>query len=807
MAAQPPSTGKRVGLFVGVAALSGVVAAGLILPAVGIAGITARNAVSDFEGLPAYLQTPPLPQQSQILAADGSRLATFFAENRVVVPLTDVAPVMQQAIISVEDVRFFQHNGVDVQGTVRALVTNLEAGGVSEGGSTLTQQYVENLLVAGAESEEEASQARARRITAKIQEARFAIGLEKRFTKQQILEGYLNVAFFGNSSYGVEAASRSYFSKPAADLTLPEAALLAGLVQSPNNYDPLKNPEAAQNRRNVVLQRMADAGAITAAEAAAAREIPVGDTLRPSDVSNGCTTASAPFFCDYVVNIIRTNEVFGATEADREALLRRGGLTIRTTLDPKAQAAAQQAVAEYLPKDDASKKATAIAMVEPGSGLIVAMAQNRDWGTSGTGKTTYNYAVDRDLGGTVGMQAGSTMKPFVAAAALEKGFSVNERISAPAKKTFYNFRNCSTGKKFPPYPVRNSTGSGTFNLKTGTALSVNTFYVGLEERIGQCRPVEIAETLGVTTGSGEPLEKVPSFVLGSQPVSPLSMAEAYATFAANGIHCDSIAILEITDREGRAIPVPAPNCQEVLQPKVASEVTQLLAGVIDGNISGRTGKPMSLGRPAAGKTGTTNGNAAVWFVGYTPNLAAAVWAGDPRGGTKYPMEKLRIKGRYYDEVFGSTLPGPIWKAAMLGALAGRPPAAWPSLDPRTVEGVPVKVPAIYGLQPIDAIAALAEVGLAGAVVEEPIPSSAPLGTIAGSSPRAGSTALSGSTVTLYLSSGTPPPRPSPTATAQPSPAGTAIPPSGGTASPAPPTPAATVAPAAATAKPKPTKRP
>ena len=753
-------TGKRVGLFVGVAALSGVLAAGLVLPAVGAAGVAARSVVGDFEALPAYLQTPPLPQRSVILAADGTRLATYYAENRIVVPLAEVAPVMPQALLAIEDSRFYEHNGVDIKGTVRALVANLESGAVSQGGSTLTQQYVENLLVINADTEEERDAARARKVSAKVQEARYAIGLEKRFTKDQILEGYLNVAYFGNGAYGVEAASRTYFSKSAADLTLVEAALLAGIVQQPNTFNPIDNPEAAQNRRNVVLQRMADLGVADPVEVAAAQATPVTDTLRPSEVSNGCTSSVAPFFCDYVIQVVRNNEIFGATENDREALLRRGGLTIRTTLDLKAQTAAQEAVDKYIPREDPSRKAAAIAMVEPGTGQIQAMAQNRNWGTEGVGNTTYNYAVDRAYGGTVGMQAGSTFKPFVAAAALEQGFSETRRISAPAKKTFYNFRNCATGVKYEPYTVRNSTGSGSFNLRTGTALSVNTFYVGLEERIGQCRPAEIAESIGVSTGSGEPPARVPSFTLGTAPVSPLTMAEAYASFAALGTHCDSIAILDITDRDGRSLPVPGANCTQALDQKVASEVTQLLAGVIDGNISGRTGRAMSLGRPAAGKTGTINDNAAVWFVGFTPDLAGAVWVGDPRGGTKYPMENLTINGQYYRQVFGSTLPGPIWKQAMSGALAGSPPAPWPSLDPRQVAGVPVKVPQIYGLQPIDAVSRLAEVGLVGQVDDQPINSNAPLGTVAGSSPRSGASAVSGDTITILLSNGEPP-RPSP----------------------------------------------
>ncbi|TAK70879.1 MAG: glycosyl transferase family 51 [Actinomycetota bacterium] len=668
----PAGIAARLVLFVVVAVIAGLVAAGMALPLVGGAGVAARSAVDGFENLPSQLETPPLPQRTEILASDGSSLATVYYQNRVEVPLADVAPIMREAIVAVEDSRFLEHNGVDVRGTLRALVTNASAGGVQQGSSTLTMQYVRNVLINSADTPEEAAQATVQSAARKLQEMRYALAMEKRFSKAEILERYLNIAYFGAGAYGVEAAARRYFSISAKDLNLSQAATLAGLVQNPTAYDPTRNPGQSQIRRDVVLKVMLEQGYVTAPEAAAATAIPMASLMKPSTVSNGCTTSSAPFFCDYVIQTIRTDPAFGATQAEREALLRRGGLVIRTSIDPKAQAAADQAVRSYIPPKDKSKRATAIAMVQPGTGRIVAMAENRDWGTKGAGNTTYNYTADVAHGGTQGMQAGSTFKVFVLAAALEQGISPFEPIASPQVGTFSDFRSCDANTKFPTYTARNSTRSGTFDMRQGTAFSVNTYFLALEQRTGLCRPAEIAEQMGVTLGNGKPLNRVPSFTLGTNEVTPLAMAGAYAAFANHGVYCKPTPIMNITDRDGKKLDLPGPQCKRVVDRNVADSVTALLTGVVDGYIGGRTGQAMSLGRPAAGKTGTTNESAAVWFAGYTPDLATAVWVGDPRGGFRYPMKNVTINGRYYDQVFGSTLPGPIWKQAMLGALDGTP---------------------------------------------------------------------------------------------------------------------------------------
>ncbi|MFZ8978435.1 MAG: transglycosylase domain-containing protein [Candidatus Nanopelagicales bacterium] len=671
---RPMAALGRLGLFALVTLVAGAVAAAMVLPVAAATGLLTRGAIDSFESLPSQLDAPDLPERSVILASDGSVMATIYYQNRVEVPLAAVSPIMRQAIVAVEDARFLEHPGIDLRGTMRAIVANSTQSGSTQGGSTITQQYVKNLLIASATNEEELEAARARTPSRKLREIRYALALERRYTKDEILERYLNIVYFGAGAYGVEAASRRYFSKPAAELDLVESATLAGIVQQPTAFDPTRNPDLAEKRRNLVLGEMAEAGFITPVQASAAARVDMEDILDPSIQPNGCTSSYAPYFCDFVIRMIKADPAFGETLVEREALLRRGGLTIRTTLDPDVQDAAMKSVTSYIPSKDPSQRAAAITLVEPGTGNVIAMAQNRDWGLKGRGKTTYNYNVDQAFGGTIGMQAGSTFKVFTLAAALEQGFSPTEGVDAPNPKTFENFVNCTDGTPFEPVTVRNSGSAGFLNMFQATAFSTNTYFVTLAERFGLCRQAEIAEEMGVRLATGDPLLRVPTFSLGTMEVTPLSMAGAYAAFANHGTYCAPRVVLEIKDRYGNGISVPDPRCREVLSRNVADAVTGVLTSVIDGPFNGRTGAAMSLpDRPAAGKTGSTNDNAAIWFAGFTPQVAAAIWVGDPRGGFAYPMTDVTINGQYYSYVTGGQIPGPIWRETMIAAHANLAP--------------------------------------------------------------------------------------------------------------------------------------
>lgn len=655
-------------LFIGASAAAGVIVAAIALPGAGAVAATADATVGAYEELPDAFIAPPLPQQSSVRAADGTQIALLYSENRIEVPLEAISPDMQHAVVAIEDSRFFDHNGVDVKGTARAAINNASGEDV-QGASTLTMQYVKNVLVTLARTPDQQAAATARSAARKLQEMKYAVELESRLSKPQILDNYLNISYFGAGAYGVEAASQRYFSKPASELTLVESATLAGIVQSPSAFDPTVDPAAAERRRNLVLARMLELGYINQAQYDEAHGTPLSSYMNPTLPKNGCASGDYPYFCDYAVRQLLANPQFGATPEARQQFLATGGLVINTTLNLKAQDAAQEAVRDRIPDTDPSGKAAAIAMVQPGTGNVEAMAQNRTWGTDGEGKTTFNYAVDKADGGTIGMQAGSTFKIFTIAAALEQGINPYEKVNARNNLYLSGGDWGCPGKQFAGFTGENSTQSGTFDMWQGTAYSTNTYFLQREKDAGLCNVVAMADKAGVHTATGTPLEPNISFTLGTTEVSPLTMANAYATFAAHGVYCEPRALTSVVERDGKTTEV-APSCAQRVPRDVADGTTAILTGVVDGTISGRTGEAMSLGRETTGKTGTTDSQAAVWFAGYTPDMAAAVWVGDPRGGFQYPMRNVRINGTYYDKVFGSSLPGPIWREAMQGALSG-----------------------------------------------------------------------------------------------------------------------------------------
>lgn len=663
----------------GAGLIVGAILAAMAIPVVAGFGKASNVAADQIGSLPAELATPPLPARTYMVDAQGNRIATLFEENRIEVPLDKISENMQHAVVAVEDERFYEHHGVDVKGLVRAQLENTATGSIQQGASTLTMQYVRNVLVTAAKNDEEANAARERTTARKLQEIRYAVQLERELPKDEILNRYLNIAYFGSGAYGVEAASRRYFSHSADKLSPAEAALLAGIVQSPVAYDPLVNPDEAKVRRDAVLTQMERQDYITPDQYNKAMARPIEKMLNPKKIANGCAVSKYPFYCDYAMKQVLNDPNYGKTKQDREDFLKRGGLVIHTALQQKAQDAATNAVMDYIPATDPSGKAAAVAMVNPPTGEVVALAQDRYWGTKGKGKTTYNYAVDQKDGGTTGMQAGSTFKIFTIGAAMEAGISPYKVLDASNNKYFAGGPWGCEDNYFGPYTVNNSTASGQFNMLQGTAFSVNTYFVGLEQLAGLCRTVDIAKRTGMTLATGGELPEVQSFTLGSVEISPLALATSYATFANHGVYCKPHAITKIVDENDQNKKVVAkvdPQCEQVMSREVADSTTAVLTHVVDGGIGGRTGAAMSLGRDTTGKTGTTDTSAAVWFAGYTPELSTAVWVGDPRGGFKHPMKDVYINGSYYGQVFGSTLPGPIWKQAMLGALADTPPQSF-----------------------------------------------------------------------------------------------------------------------------------
>ncbi len=771
----------RLALFAVVSVLSGVLVAGLLLPLVGTFGAAAKTASQDFENLPSILRQPLLSQQTKIYTSDGKLLATIFAQNRIFVQLKDISPLLQQAIVAVEDNRFYEHKGVDVHGLARALVTDLEGKDV-QGGSTITQQYVKQVLVATATTDAERAEATARTPARKLREMRLALGLEEVWTKQQILEGYLNIAYFGHGAYGAEAASLRYFGVHASKLTLAEAATLAGLVQSPVSYDPLRAPNLSTKRRNVVLSRMFDQGIISGQDYYAALAIPMSKlTAGSAPPASGCTSSVAPYFCNYVLTVLKTDPTFGKTAADRDAFLAQGGLSITTSLNSVAQAQAQAALIQKVPYAD--RHGAAISVVQPGTGNIQVMAQNRIWGTKrGNQYTTYNYNVDRSGGGVnfngVGFQTGSTFKPFVLAAALEEKIPVNEVIKAPKTLVPIGYTNCAGQDVSAPGALIHNDegqGGGNFNLLTATAQSVNTAFMLIEKQTGLCLPAQIAAAMGIRRADGEALHQVPSMTLGVNPIAPLHMAEAYAAFAAHGMHCTPRAILSIKDASGKAVKVPPMRCGQVIPAAIADGVTAILEGVMTHG----TGVNMAFNHQTAGKTGTTDGHVNVWFCGYTLQLAAAAWVGDPTGSSNtklWSMSDVSINGHRYAPAFGLNLPGPIWKVVMVDMSANLPFLNFNKPDPSIIKGFTIKVPDVTGLSLTDALKALNDAGLIGQPATTSVPSpTVPKGKVASTSPPAGSSVPTGTTVIVSVSSGPPPPPPPPTTSPTPTPTATPSP--------------------------------
>ncbi|WP_169512950.1 transglycosylase domain-containing protein [Actinopolymorpha alba] len=772
-------------MFVVVSALIGALAAGLLIPFAGLLGASTSTVTDGFQEMDGNLQDPPLPERSRMLAADGSVIATFYDQNRVEVSLKEVAPVMQRAILAIEDARFYQHGPLDAQGTLRAFLRNQQAGGVSQGGSTITQQYVKLVLFESAETKDEQKKVIEDSYGRKLQELRYAVELEKTLAKNQILEKYLNIVYFGDGAYGIESAAKHFFNTTASKLTLTQAAMLAGLVRNPNGLDPQKNAKDVLGRRNLVLSRMVDTAMISPEMGTEARKQGLG--LKMTQSRQGCYYAKYPFFCDYAREVLLNDPHFGKTKEERQRLLSRGGLTIKTTLDPQSQVAAQESVSKHVkPTDEAIG---ALSLVEPGTGYVKALAQSRGYG-KGKGKTFMNLNVPVKYNGTWGYQPGSTFKPFVMAAAIRQGIPLTQSFPSPGRTVITQpVKTCTDGKRGfarTAWKVGNSTSAGaTSTMLTGTALSVNTFYANLEAATGICEPANIATKLGATRADGRPLQQFKPFVLGVNEIAPLSMAEAYATFAARGLHCKATPVTQVVDRNGDQLKIEGPSCKQVLPKDVADAVNYVLRQVVDGPVPGRTGKDMHMdGRQAAGKTGTNEERKAVWFMGYTTNLATAavIVDADP------PLRSLigmNIGGRVVggSEVWGGKLAGPMWLDAMNGALVGRQSANFVEPNRDIIQGVPTEVPSVIGMGQNRAKQTLSEAGF-GMVIGGWVDSGAQRGTIARQSPGPNSMYGSGSTVTVYLSDGTPPappqprPKPFPTSTGGPLPPKPPWPPGG-----------------------------
>ncbi|WIK64042.1 transglycosylase domain-containing protein [Gleimia hominis] len=678
-----PQLARLLTAFLAVCALAGVLLSGLLVPTLGLAGMVVKSGPEVFDSLPADLKIVPPSEQSTLVASDGTVLASFYTENRIVVPLDKISKHLQQAVISTEDRRFYDHKGIDPEGMARAALNNLGGSGSTQGASTLTQQYVKNsLLEAGLQKGDQdmIDEATEQTIGRKLREARYALDLEKRLSKEEILAGYLNIAPFGPNVYGAEAAAHLYFSKPAAKLDALESALLAGIVKSPNEYNPLRNPDAAQDRRDTVLTSMLAQNKITQEEYDKFVKIPVKKMLKPDYTPQGCAGAgNAAYFCEYVRSELLRSKEFGESQEDRLQKLQRGGLTIKTTLNKDLQAKAFKAVQDRIPINDPSGANTAIVSMDPRNGAIVAMAQNTNFGTpteQNPGATQNSITADKAHGGGDGFQAGSALKPFTMLEWFREGRSAYERVGGHSIHFSRGEWNIPCAPEMADnWTVQDVDGKpGSFNIIEATEKSVNRAYAHMATQLDMCKIFDGMKDLGISKPDGSRLDPHPSSIIGA-PATPLSMARAYSAFANKGKLCKPMSVTEVTDRDGKQVAKFKSSCSQAIPEKNANQV----ADVLQQTTQSAFYRASDIGRPHIGKTGTTDNNAGLWFVGGTPQLITGAWAGYASQSSA-SMNGITVNGTYYGTVYGGTFTAPMWKQYMESALEGQEVMNFPEAD-------------------------------------------------------------------------------------------------------------------------------
>jgi membrane peptidoglycan carboxypeptidase len=756
--------------------VAGVVVAAVFFPGVALSGLVARESLKQFDQLPTELTVEDGPQISYLYASDGkTRIATMYDEFRRNVPLHDIAPIMIEAILAAEDQNFYEHNGVDIRGIARAFVANTAADQITQGASTITQQFVRLSLTYFSDDLQDVVEATEETNARKLREARYAIAVEQELTKDEILNRYLNLAYFGEGAYGIFAASQVYFGKRPADLELHEAAFLAGLVQSPSRFTPTteEGRRAATERRDWVLDQMVETGAVTAPQAAEAKAVELD--IVPERQPNMCVGVSTNhwgFFCDYFYRWWLEQEAFGATPWEREQRLRGGGFHIVTTLDLEVQEAAKENVEETLSTGE--EHALMLAAVEPGTGKVRAMATNRNFaiddaddpengphtdpvkraqGLRGTYPNTTNPLLSGG-GDIVGYQGGSTFKVFTAVAALEEGLPLNTRINSPTRVTTeFPVESGPCAPRWCPQNVSPSYMNGVRDMWSGFGRSVNTYFAQLIERVGPEHAVDVAERMGIKfrADSDANLADHPagwgSFTLGVSATTPLDLANAYATLAAEGEYCEPIPVEEIRTPEGESLDVADPRCSQVIDRQVAlAAIDMARCPVGDQSHFGRCAPPGTaqdargtIGKPVLGKSGTSELERTALLVVSTKQIAVAGILGDPDWAeTDQQMEHNFVNPAVIETV----------RDAMRGVEGenwARP------TDPELIFGDQVSIPNVECMSVAQAESRLIDAGFEVEVASTPVDSACPAGEVAGTRPTG--QAIPGETVTILISNG------------------------------------------------------
>ncbi|MGC5017567.1 penicillin-binding protein [Micromonospora sp. DT47] len=763
--------------------LAGVVVAAAAFPAVAMSGLAAKAGAETFGALPKELTVARAPQISYLLASDGKTpLATMYDENRRDVKLADIAPVMQKAIIAAEDHDFYKHNGVDLNGVARAFVNNQSDSASQQGASTLTMQYVRLAIAYSATHPADVVAATEDTSARKLREMRYAIQIDKEFSKDEILERYLNIASFGNGAYGIFAASQVYFGKPPSKLKVEEAALLAGMVKAPTTNDPTTRSgrPLALDRRNYVLQNMVKTGAISQQEADAAKAIKM--VVKDKRTPNGCVSTNQKdwgFFCDYFYRWWMQQETFGSTTYDRERRLKSGGYTITTSLDVQAQNGADRAVRKNLGVN--SKAARMVAVIEPGTGRVRALSVNRNFKIDDPRKrqnplssnpakakakirANYPNTVNPLLSGgqgIAGYQAGSTFKMFTIVAALEKGIPLSYTINAPEtfKSNYIIEKNSPAacpGTHF--YCPKNASKSmtGVHNMWTAFGKSVNTYFVPLEQQVGAENVIKAAQKLGITFRDSEDARfareganQWGAFTLGVSATTPLEVANAYATLAADGKYCEPIPVQEIKDPEGKKLDIANPRCEQRIGTQVArAAVDAARCPVGDGSATskcnGATARNVHgiVGAPVAGKSGTTDGDKTSALVAMTKQYAVAGIMADP----DWPQTTQKMG---HDETPKGI--NPAVYETLRDAMKGKERINFTPPSGKIIEGDQRSIPSVTCQSVDSARSRLKDAGFEVVVSDRKVPSNCAAGSVARTSPDRRT--IKGGVVTIEVSSG------------------------------------------------------
>ncbi|WP_022884808.1 transglycosylase domain-containing protein [Glaciibacter superstes] len=766
--------------FVGMSAVAGVLVTAAVTPALAVSGMAATNTINVFENLPDYLAIDQLSQKSNIYAtaSDGSPvlLASFYDQNRVEVGWEQISQYAKDAAVAGEDPRFYEHGGVDLEGTVKGAVQTV-ASGNTRGGSSITQQYVKNVqvqkceLITKDEEKHDSCYEEATETTPdrKLKEMRLAIGVEKKYNKDEILRGYLNITGYGGTVYGIEAAANYYYNgTTAANLTLPQAASLIAIVNNPVKFQ-LDKPDSETNgaangyaankeRRDYILGEMVKYKKITQEEYDAAIAAPIEPVILPP--STGCATAlDNAFFCDYVTHILQNDETFGPDEDTRMTNFRRGGFDVYTTLDLDLQGAAVTTMNENVPKVlDFWDVASVISSVQVGTGRVLAMTQNKDYSqdpevqATGANVTSINYNTDFDEGNSGGFQPGSTYKVFTLAEWLNEGHALNERVDSRRKSNWGTFEDTCLGPQtYPNWNPKNDANEpgSNYSALESTVGSINTGFVGMAKEIDLCGIRKTAENFGVHRADGDPLLQSASTILGTNEIAPLTMAAAFAGIANGGTTCTPVAIDKIIGPDGTEQPVPASKCTQSVTPEVAAGMTYAMQRVMSGGTGSSSNSRTDPRVPMIGKTGTTDDNMDTWMTGSSSKVATVAGVMTLRGGPNGVANQRDIE---FDSGEAATARHRMWPAVMSVANAKYGGDEFAEASSDVIQAVQVPVPDLRGQSMADAQATLEDAGFEFAD-GGPIDSELPVGTVAGSDPAGGTSAGKGSTVTVYSSNG------------------------------------------------------